>query len=98
MHLTNIIKKDGNNLTSPLEKIRFDPDTFGNSYIKLFDYEPIYIRDILSAITEKERTGINKIEDADEIKHMRKIWQDYKKGKLLLSEDRFVEEKYKIKR
>ena len=77
MHLTTIILKDGRKFASPIEKIKFDSEVFENSYIKLFDYRDIfYIKDIQSAITGMERVSINRTEDVDEIKRMKKYWKN----------------------
>jgi len=94
MHLTKIILKDKTSISSPIERIRFDKDVFKNSYIKLFDNNPVYIKDMRSAITIGERISIKKIEDVNEIKRMKKYWDLYKKGEV--TELPSVEEKYKI--
>lgn len=74
MHLTHIVLKDGREFSSPIQEIKLDKENFENSYIKLFDYdEKFYVKDMQSAITEKDRISINKIGDVDEIKRMRKI-------------------------
>jgi hypothetical protein len=83
MHLTRIVLKDGKKFSSSIEKIRFDNNIFEDSYIKLFDYkEKFYIKDIKSAVTEKDRISINKIRGVDEIERMRKLWNRYKKGEI----------------
>ena len=100
MHLTKIIlKKNGKKFKGPIDKIGFDSDVFEYSYIKLFTYPTLfYICDIASAITERERVSISRIEDIDEIERMRKIWMHYKKGDLKLIESDFVKEKYRLKK
>ena len=83
MHLTTIILKDGRIFSSPIEKIQYDLEIFEKSYIKLFDYpDMLYIKDMQSAVTEKERVSVNKIEDADEIKKMREYWEKCKSGEI----------------
>lgn len=87
-------------LEAPLEKIRFDPDTFEHSYIKLSGYQPLYICDIQTAVTIKDRINIHTIGDIDEIQRMKKLWQEYKDGETRRYEKSFVEPelRYSIKK
>ena len=83
MHLTEIILKDGRKFSAPIETIKFDPDIFEYSYIKLFNSEELfYIQDIKSAKTKKDRISCYKFGDVDEIKRMRNLWNKYKKGEI----------------
>lgn len=76
MHLTTIILKNGRKFCSPIKEIKIDNKNFENSYIILFDYnKKFYVRGIQGALTEKDRSSTNKIEDIDEIERMKKLWK-----------------------
>ena len=99
MHITRLFLKNGKTINSILERQRLDPDVFENSYIKVCDFnEVFYIKEISSAITQRERVTINRIENLDEIANMKKNWEDYKAGKMELGEGDLVEPKYKLQR
>ena len=93
MHLTEIVLKDGRKFEGIIERQRFDPNIFEHAYIKL-DGQILYIKNISSAITQADRISSTKTGDIDEIKKMRKLWEQYKKGEVLGIG--LVEEKYRL--
>lgn len=95
MHLTTIILKDNRVFSSPIEKVRFDPDVFEYSYIKLFGYNDVfYFKDIESAVTENERDSKSYTGNVDEIKAMREKWELCRKSEL--EKIPLVEDKYRL--
>jgi len=99
MHNTIIIlkepKREGNLVklvfSSPIERAKLDPNKFEHSYIKLVGYNPIYIFQMLAAVTQEERISKTLEGDVDEIAAMRKTYDEYKTGRVILTEDFFVE-------
>lgn len=69
MHDTNIKMKDGRVFCAPIYKINIK-----KGFIRLFEVdEDLYFDDMVYAITENERIGINKIGNVDEIERYRKL-------------------------
>lgn len=97
MHDTIITLKEPNQdrlveLIGTIERVRIDPDIFEYSYIKLFNHPISYICEMQAAVTKGDRTSVDNVGDIDEIKRMRKIWDEYKLGKVKCS-GLFVEPK-----
>lgn len=96
MHNTIIILKEPNQdglvkLIGPIERIRIDSDIFEHSYIKLFSQPIIYICEMQTVLTRGDRINVNNIGEVDEIKRIRKMWDEYKSGNVKYSASSFVE-------
>ena len=73
MHLTTITLKNGKQVCGFIEKVKL-ARRWESCSIKLFDYPPLFVRNIKLVVTEKDRISARKIGDIDELKYLKKIW------------------------